>query len=359
MMLKSMNTNRVLVAMSGGVDSSVSAALLKEKGFEVIGITMQIWPSGKAFGGCCSTQAVEDAKRVAESLDIPHYVLNFRSLFEEKVIKNFCEEYRAGRTPNPCIKCNQHIKFNALLKKADEVDAHYVATGHYARIEKSNEIYKLLKGIDRKKDQAYVLYPMTQKNLSRTLMPLGYLTKEKVRKIARELKLKVAEREESQEICFVPDEDYGKFLKDYIPEAVHPGPILDKEGNILGMHGGIMFYTIGQRKGLGSFGEPKYVISIDKERNALIIGSKDETLGNELIAEDIKLPHLERLQERMKVTAKIRYNSPEAEALLKPIGKDKVHVKFKKSQKSITPGQAVVFYRGEEVIGGGIICKKL
>ena len=344
-----MNTKKkVIVAMSGGVDSSVAAALLKKEGFEVIGVTMLLGPSDNA---------ADEAEEVASYLRIPYHVLDFRSLFEEKVIKDFCNEYKMGRTPNPCVKCNQHIKFDALLKKADELGAGFVATGHYSRIQKFGKNYKLLKGIDGSKDQSYMLYRLDQKNLSRAVMPLGNLTKEEVNAIARQLVLPVSKREESQEICFVPDEDYGKFLKDYIPEAVHPGPILDKDGNILGMHGGIMFYTIGQRKGLGAFGEPKYVVSIDKERNALIVGGRDETLGNELIAEDIRLPHLERLQERMQVTAKIRYNSPEAEALLKPIGDDKIHVKFRKPQKSISPGQSVVFYKEGEVIGGGIICK--
>ncbi len=345
---------KVVVAMSGGVDSSVAAAFLKEQGHEVIGITMQVWPSKKSFGGCCSLEAVNDAKRVADQLGIPHYTLNFRDVFKDKVIDNFIEEYKNGRTPNPCIRCNQFIKFDHLWRKARELGARFVATGHYARIVN----FKLLKGKDPKKDQAYVLYMMNQESLAHSLFPLGDLTKDEVRKMAKDLGLPVAEKEESQEICFVEDDDYGRFLKEVYPEAVKPGPILDRDGNILGMHGGIAFYTLGQRKGIGAHkGLPKYVIQIDREKNAIVIGGQEDTLGNEVAAGQVNYVSGEAPSAPLDVTAKIRYNSPEAKAVLYPLGEGKAKVEFKQPQRAITPGQSVVFYKGDEVIGGGIISK--
>ena len=369
---------KVVVAMSGGVDSSVAAAILKEQGFDVIGVTMQVWPSRKAFGGCCSLEAVSDAKKVADGLGIPHYVLNFRDVFKDRVIDNFVEEYKSGRTPNPCIRCNQFIKFDHLWRKAQELDAEYVATGHYARIQPLTPIspspltrgkgtgdggrYRLLKGSDPKKDQAYVLYMMRQEDLAHTLYPLGDLTKEKVRKMAKDLDLPVHDKEESQEICFIEDDDYGRFLKEVYPEAVKPGPILDKDGNIVGMHGGIAFYTLGQRKGIGHHkGLPKYVVEIDREKNQIVIGDDEDTLGTELTVERFHYVSVTAPREPLEGSAKIRYNSPEAKARLIPMGKDKdqdeekVKVVFDEPQRSITPGQSVVFYKGDEVIGGGVI----
>ncbi|MFH1684197.1 MAG: tRNA 2-thiouridine(34) synthase MnmA [Candidatus Margulisiibacteriota bacterium] len=352
---------KIVVAMSGGVDSSVAAALLKEQGHDLIGITMQVWPAKKSFGGCCSLEAVNDAKSVADRLNIPHYTLNFRDVFQEKVIDNFVEEYKNGRTPNPCIRCNQFIKFDHLVRKAKEFGAEYVATGHYARIVNSElrtPNSKLLKGLDKKKDQAYVLYMMSQESLAHTLYPLGDLTKDQVRKIAKDMDLPVAEKAESQEICFVEDDDYGRFLKEVYPEAVKPGPILDKNGNIVGMHGGIAFYTLGQRKGVGAHkGLPKYVVEIDREKNLIVIGDQEDTLGKELIADQVNYVSGEAPSKALEVTAKIRYNSPEEDAILYPMGEGKAKVEFKKHQRSITPGQSVVFYKGEEVLGGGIITR--
>ena len=361
------DTVRVIVAMSGGVDSSVATAILKEEGYQVIGVTMQIWPSDEQaydvdrFGGCCGLGAIEDAKRVAYKLGIPHYVMNFRDIFAQKVIADFCQEYSLGRTPNPCIKCNQYIKFGALLERAGELGAHFVATGHHARIGKNGASgrYLLEKGIDRRKDQSYVLYTLTQKQLKHTLLPIGNFTKARVREIAEELKLPVAAKPESQEICFIPDGDYSKFLKEYVSQTIKPGPILDRRGNTLGEHRGILFYTIGQRKGLGiSAEEPLYVTAIVSERNVIVVGSKEEVYGTELIASDLNWISLAKLEQPITAKAKIRYLHKEAEAVIAPVDEDKVYIKFKEPQMAITPGQAIVFYNGNTVIGGGIIEQK-
>ena len=341
--------------MSGGVDSSVAAALLKNRGFEVIGITMQI---RERFEDWESSDDIEDARGVAAKLRIPHYVVNFRDIFKEKVIANFCKEYGKGRTPNPCIRCNRYIKFGIFLKKAKELGADYIATGHYAKIEynQDKKKYLLKKGVDPKKDQSYVLYTMTQKQLKQTLMPLGEFTKEKIRAIAQELDLPVAERSESQEICFIPDNNYPKFLQKYLQEAARPGPILDREGNILGEHRGILFYTIGQRKRVGlSAKEPLYVIAIDKKKNAIVVGKKEEVYTKKLIAASVHYIALEKPEDSMEVKAKVRYLHQAAEAVLSPLTGERARVEFREPQWAITPGQAVVFYDGDTVIGGGTI----
>ena len=351
---------KVVAAMSGGVDSSVAAALLKDEGYQVIGVTMQIWPSDKPsdFGGCCGIGAVEDAKKIAYKLGIPHYVMNFRDIFSQNVIADFCKEYSLGRTPNPCIRCNQYIKFDALLKRAKGLGVDFIATGHHARIEKDKAkgINLLTKGVDQDKDQSYFLYTLTQEQLNHILFPVGNLTKGKVREIARQLSLPVATKPESQEICFIPDDKYPQFLKDYIPQAAEPGPILNEQGSVLGNHQGIMFYTIGQRKGLGiSAKEPLYVIAIEPERNAIVVGNKEKVLGDELVASRLNWITIARLTQPITAKAKIRYRHPEAEATLIPLDEDKIYVKFREPQMAITPGQAVVFYDGDIVIGGGTI----
>jgi len=360
------NKMRVVIALSGGVDSTVAAVILKEGGYQVIGVTMQIWPPDKVvpeidrFGGCCGVSAIEEAKRAAHKLGIPHYVMNFRDVFAQKVIADFYQEYSRGRTPNPCIRCNQYIKFGTLFDRAKELGADFIVTGHHARIEKdeANGRYLLKKGFDQRKDQSYVLYSLTQEQLSHILLPIGNLTKEKVREIARELGLPIATKPESQDICFIPDNNYPDFLKEYVPQAVKPGPILNKQGSVLGQHRGIVSYTIGQRRGLGiSAKEPMYVTAIDQERNTIVIGSKQEAHGNELVASKLNWISIAKLEQTITAKAKIRYRHKEVEAEVTPLDGDKVQVKFKEPQMAITPGQAVVFYREDTAIGGGIIEK--
>lgn len=360
-----MMREKVLVAMSGGVDSSVTAALLKDRGYEIIGVTMRIWPKGEIdegdrFGGCCGLDTIEDARKVANILGIPHYSLNFRDVFREKVIANFYKEYKDGKTPNPCIRCNQYIKFDALLKKAQELGINCIATGHYAKIEYGarRKRWLLKKGIDHRKDQSYVLYVMTQDQLERTLMPLGVFTKDTVREIAREKNLPVADKPESQEICFVPDNDYGGFLEEYAHEKTKTGAILNKDGKVVGKHQGIIFYTVGQRKKIGITSRvPLYVIAIDSKDNSIVVGEKEEVYSDELIANDMNLIATRELKEVVKVDAKIRYRHQASPATIIPLNGDKVQLKFDRPQWAITPGQAVVFYNGDIVVGGGTIAK--
>jgi tRNA-specific 2-thiouridylase len=350
--------SRVVVGMSGGVDSSVAAAILKDQGYQVIGVTMQVWPSDEStsIGGCCGINEIADAQRVAQQLEIPHYVMNFRDVFARKVIAEFCREYSRGRTPNPCIRCNQYIKFGTLLDQARGLEADFVATGHYARVEKASGRYILKKGIDSAKDQSYVLYTMTQDQLEHTLMPLGPLTKKRVRQIARDLELPVAEKSESQEICFIPDNDYSKFVEEYMPQVSKAGPVMDRKGNVLGEHSGIAHYTVGQRRGLGIPAKaPFYVIAIDLKRNAVIVGSKDEIYSDALVATDLNWIASEKPEQPVAVEAKIRYLHKGAKASVIPLSDGRVRVEFEQPQMAITPGQAVVFYQGEMVVGGGTI----
>lgn len=347
---------KVVVAMSGGVDSSVAAALLKQEGYEVIGATMEIAPRNSPAGGLPGP--AESARKVASVLGIPHRIVDLRDIFAEKVIAAFCQEYSRGRTPNPCVRCNRHIKFGALLEWADEQGADFFATGHYARIE-SNEYPDgrlLKKGIDANKDQSYFLHDLTQGQLSRALFPVGGYTKDRVKEMAREMKLPSADRPESQEICFVPNNKYAEFVKDYAPQAESPGPIVNKEGKTLGKHRGILYYTIGQRQGLGiSAAEPLYVIAIDPWRNAIVVGNKEDTYGGELIATNLNWIAISPPEQPIRVKAKIRYRHPEAEAIVMPLDADRVLVKFAEPQMAITPGQSVVFYFEDTVVGGGTI----
>lgn len=356
---------RVVIGMSGGVDSSVGAYLLKEQGYDVVGITMQIWQdkSEDAFereGGCCSLSAVEDARRVCDKIDIPFYVVNFREIFEKRVIDYFVDEYFEGRTPNPCIACNRYIKFEALLDKARALEADYVATGHYARVG-YDDLYKryvLKKSATITKDQTYALYNLTQDQLKATLMPLGDYTKEQVREIAHQQHLGVASKPDSQEICFVEDDNYARFLTERRPEAVKPGYFVDTRGNILGKHKGIVHYTVGQRKGLGiALGKPMFVVELIPDRNLVVLGDESEVFSKELIASDMNYIIFELLENPIKVKAKIRYSAQEAACIVEPINDGKVRVIFDEPQRAITPGQSVVFYDGDYVVGGGTIEK--
>jgi len=371
---------RVVVAMSGGVDSSVAAALLQKEGYEVIGITMcfNLMDVESKKPRCCGLQGIEDARRVAHKLGIKHYVINMQKQLEEKVVKEFLQEYTKGRTPNPCVTCNQFIKFDALLNKALSLGATYLATGHYVRITKTKEGLFLRKSKDLKKDQSYFLCRLTQKQLKHLLFPLGRYVKSEVRDLARKFSLPVAEKAESQEICFLPGSNYRDFLvgrlkasKDKaIINQIKPGLVVDKTGKILGKHKGVAFYTIGQREGLGiAFGSPIYVKEIDVENNKIIVGSQDEVRSKEFLVKDVifaaqPIGHkamvgyykAKAIKNDVALKVKIRYNHKEAPAEVTPFKKF-LKVRFKTPQFAVTPGQSAVFYKNNNVIAGGIIDK--
>lgn len=357
-----MEKKKVVVGMSGGVDSSVAAYLLKEQGYDVIGVTMQIWQDEEQTiqeenGGCCGLSAVDDARRVAADLEIPYYVMNFKKEFKRDVIDYFIEEYRQGRTPNPCIACNRYVKWESLLKRSMDIGADYIATGHYARIIKlDNGRYTLMRSATLAKDQTYALYNLTQEQLSHTLMPVGEYSKDEVREIADKINLQVANKPDSQDICFVPDGDYASFIENSTGEKVQPGNFVDQEGNILGQHKGIIHYTVGQRKGLGlSLGHPVFVLEIRPETNEVVIGDNEDSLSYIVRANRINFMSVEDMEGEKKVFAKIRYNHKGAWCTVKKTGEDEILCTFEEPQRAITPGQAVVLYDGDYVFGGGTI----
>jgi tRNA-specific 2-thiouridylase len=341
---------KVAVAMSGGVDSSVAAALLKAKGYDIFGVTMQLWP------GMNDDHAVQEAKDVAGRLGIPHYTVDLENIFASEVVADFCREYGLGRTPNPCIRCNRYIKFGALLERAVELGADLIATGHYAKLKRGEDGYLLQKGKDQNKDQSYFLYALTQEQLSRALFPVGDFTKREVRVMAAGWGLSAKDRAESQEICFIPGDSYPEFLKSHCPQIAQPGPIVDEVGNILGQHRGIAFYTVGQRKRLGiAAAEPLYVTAIEPEHNVVRVSNREKIYGQELVAAQLNWIVRPRDNQPFQAKAKLRYRQPEAEATITPFGDNTVRVVFRELQMAITPGQAVVFYDGDTVMGGGTI----
>ncbi len=351
---------RVVAAMSGGVDSSVAAALLKEQGYEVIGITMcfNLAETAGKKPSCCGLTGIEDARRVCHKLEISHYVINLDKDFSREVIQDFCQEYLSGRTPNPCVRCNQFIKFGILLKKAINLGAQFLATGHYARIVNSSQGYLLKKAKDLKKDQSYFLYRLSQGQLKHIIFPLGNFTKSQVRSMAGDLGLNVAGKPDSQEICFLPDGKYGNLIKARGLSSVKPGYLVDKDGNILGSHQGIPFYTIGQRQGLGlAKGYPLYVTQINAKDNRITVGRREDAFKNEFLVKEARFL-TKPLKKKVEIKVRIRYNHKESPASASCV-KGKLKISFKKPQFAITPGQSAVFYQRDTVLGGGIIEKVL
>lgn len=348
--------------MSGGVDSSVAALLLMEQGYEVIGVTMQLWQDRpeemEEDGGCCGFSAVEDARKVADTLNIPYYVMNFKEEFQKKVVDYFVQEYLLGRTPNPCIACNRYVKWEALLKRSMEIGADYIATGHYARIARlSNGRFAVQNSVTAGKDQTYALYNLNQFQLSHTRMPVGEYTKDEIRSMAEKNNLPVAQKPDSQDICFVPDGDYAAFIESAACRQVPgKGNFILEDGTIIGTHKGITHYTIGQRKGLGlSLGQPVFVSQLRPETNEVVI-SREDIWGQELDCGKINFMGMEDLQEERRLWAKVRYAHQGEWCRAVRTGADRIHVQFEKPVRAITPGQAVVFYEDEYIMGGGTIC---
>jgi tRNA-uridine 2-sulfurtransferase len=355
---------RVLVAMSGGIDSSVAAVMLHEQGYEVIGMTMKTWDYASSGGtkketGCCSLDSINDARAIAVNLGFPHFILDIREEFGDYVINHFTDEYLAGRTPNPCVLCNTHIKWDALLRRADKLDCQFIATGHYANIRNENDRYIISKGVDENKDQSYALWGISQQSLSRTIFPLGHLKKTEIKAMALEKGFhELVNKSESYEICFVPDNDYRGFLKRRIPgleEEVKGGEFVLEDGSVVGKHEGYPFYTVGQRKGLGiALGYPVFVSEIQKDKNRVVLATEKEMFRDGMWVAKLNLSKYPQLIRPMETVTKVRYNDKGTPAVIEQTD-DKIKVLFHEGVSAIAPGQAAVFYEGNDVIGGGWI----
>ncbi len=357
---------KVMIAMSGGVDSSAAALLLQREGFDVMGVTLRLYDNEDAGipreKTCCSLDDVNDARSVAARLGMPFYVFNFKDVFRREVMDRFAAAYEKGETPNPCIDCNRFIKFGKLMERRRELGWDYVATGHYARVEQDKDTgrWLLKKGLDPLKDQSYVLYALTQKELSHLLLPLGGMSKEEVRRLAEENGFVNARKRDSQDICFVPDGDYAGFIQRHTGKTFAAGPFVGTHGEVYGEHKGIVRYTVGQRKGLGlSFPQPMYVKEVDPAENKVVLSTHGELFSRELAAEDINLISVEKINRPMRVKAKVRYRQPEQPATVTQTGPDRLRVVFDEPQRAITRGQALVLYDGDAVVGGGKITEAL
>ncbi len=360
---------RVLVAMSGGVDSTVSAVMLKEQGYDVIGITMKTWDYHRSGGndgketGCCTVESMNDARQIAVRHGFKHFIVDIRDEFGDWVIDRFIEDYTSGRTPNPCVLCNTHIKWAALLRRADDLGCDYIATGHYANVREENGRYVISKGWDHNKDQSYALWGVSQEHLARTIFPLGSYRKTEIRQMAEDYGLlNVANKPDSYEICFIPDNDYHRFLNDKVDgleEQVKGGKFVDKHGNIIGEHKGYPYYTIGQRRGLKlALGRPVYVTNIDAKNNVITVGEKEDLIQTTCRAKEVNMVKYDRVPGgEMEITGKIRYNDAGAMGVLRRTGDDEIEVEFPAGREAITPGQAVVCYEGDDVVAGGWIHK--